>query len=596
MLKNKLFIGIIIAAVLTAAGIAALKVKSSGADPQADMAVFEVARGPLTISVIQSGTIKAREQIILKCEVEGKTSIISLIPEGTRVQKGDLLVELDASTLLDNKIDQEIKVQNTQAAYVGAVETFAVIENQAKSDIDKARLTLEFAKLDLKKYIDGQYPNDLRKADADITLAEEELTRAGETLKWSKTLYDEKYISQTELQADELNKKKREIDIELAKNNRDLLTKFTYYRFLAQYTSDVNQAEMALERTTRKAKADVVQAQADLKAKEAEYMRQQDKLKKLEDQIVKTKIFAPADGLAIYATSARRGGPGRGSSEPLIEGQQVFERQELIYLPTTASAKAEVDIHESSLEKVRTGLPVIVTVEALLGKRFFGTLARIAPLPDAQSIWMNPDLKVYNSDIYLDANDPDLRTGLSCQAEIIVDRYEDAFYVPVQAVIRVNGEPTVYVVNGNALEPRKVEIGLDNNRMVRIISGLAQGELVSLTPPLKSGSITSEKGPLSSEANTVGTRTDGMDERINKELRQMNNNGNGFNIPKLKVRRRPVEQSSADKDAAPAMGMSEEEKQKMKEKFDSMSPEERREMKKKGKRTGKTRPQADNLN
>jgi hypothetical protein len=87
-----------------------------------------------------------------------------------------------------------------------------------------------------------------------------------------------------------------------------------------------------------------------------------------------------------------------------------------------------------------------------------------------------------------------------------------------------------------------------------------------------------------------------MDDRVNKGLRQMNNNGNGFNLPRLKVLRKPVEQGSADEDAAPAMTMSEEEKQKMKEKFDGMSPEEKREMKKKGKRAGKTRPQADNVN
>ena len=51
---------------------------------------YTVKHGPLTISFVESGTIKAREQTIIKNEVEGKTSIISIIPEGTRVKKGDL--------------------------------------------------------------------------------------------------------------------------------------------------------------------------------------------------------------------------------------------------------------------------------------------------------------------------------------------------------------------------------------------------------------------------------------------------------------------------------------------------------------------------
>ena len=49
---------------------------------------FTVRPGPLTISVIESGTIKAREQVILKSEVEGKTTILSLVKEGTQAKKG----------------------------------------------------------------------------------------------------------------------------------------------------------------------------------------------------------------------------------------------------------------------------------------------------------------------------------------------------------------------------------------------------------------------------------------------------------------------------------------------------------------------------
>jgi len=113
-----------------------------------------------------------REQIIIKNEVEGKTSIIYLIPEGNQVARGDLLVELDASSLMDARVDQEIKVQNAEAAHVNATENLAVAENQAKSDMDLAVLTLEFARQDLEKYSKGEFPNELKKAEAEITLAD----------------------------------------------------------------------------------------------------------------------------------------------------------------------------------------------------------------------------------------------------------------------------------------------------------------------------------------------------------------------------------------------------------------------------------------
>lgn len=461
-------------------------------------AVYVVKAGPLVIDVVESGTIKAREQLIIKNEVEGKTSILYLIPEGTQVKKGDLLVELDASTLMDAKIDQEIRVQNAEAAFVNASENLAVVENQAQSDLDLAELTLEFARQDLKKYTDGEYPNALQKARAEITLAEEELARARERLEWSRTLYAEKFISQTELAADELAEKKKALDLVLAKNNLDLLVNYTNQRDLAQRQSDLSQAKMALERTRRKARADVVQAKADLKAREAEYRRQKDKLERILTQLEKTRIVSPSDGLVIYATSAQ-GGMFRRNTEPLQEGQDIRERQELIYLPTGSSSNAEIAIHESNLKKVSIGMPAVVTVDALPGRKFSGRITQIAPLPDAQSIWMNPDLKVFTTQIFLDGNDKDMRTGMSCQARIIIETHDQVLSVPVQAVVQKENVPTVYVWSGSEFVPRPVEIGMDNNRMIHVKTGLSPKDVVLLTPPLGNAGR-----PFRSSTDSVG--------------------------------------------------------------------------------------------
>jgi hypothetical protein len=212
--------------------------------------------------------------------------------------------------------------------------------------------------------------------------------------------------------------------------------------------------------------------------------------------------------------------------QPLQEGVEVFERQELIYLPTAASSKADVAIHESSLQKVHVGLPAIITVDALPGKQFFGTVARIAPLPDPQSMFMNPDLKVYNSDVWLETADPSLRTGMSCKVEVVVEEYPDAIYVPVQAVLRVEGKPTAYVVAPDGtLEERKVQIGLDNNSMVRVISGLNEGEVISLSPPLKAATVEfAVAGGQSADAND---QTGAMSQRISQRL----DGSDGFAMP-----------------------------------------------------------------
>ncbi len=578
--KRKSFrvLSALVLVVVVALAIVLFRAVRSSAKPTTEQALFVTKRGPLTISVLESGTIKAREQIVIKNEVEGRTSIITLIPEGTRVKKGDLLVELDASGLEDNKIDQEIRVQNGEASYINAQENLAVVKNQAQSDIDVAKLTLEFARQDLTQYNEGEYPNKKTAAENEITLAEEELARAEETLAWSQKLFEKEYMANTELQADKLAVSRNKNDLILAQNNFKLLENFTYHRNIAQLESDLRQAEMALERTERKAKANVVQAEADLKAKGAEYKRQKDKLAKMEDQIKKAKVYAPADGMVIYATSARRGGF-RDNRTPLDEGVEVFERQELIYLPTATASMAEVDIHEASLEKVRVGLPAVITVDALPGKKFLGSVAHIAPLPDPQSMWMNPDLKVYNSDVYLEGNDPALRTGMSCKVEIIVAQYEDTVYVPVQSVLRVGASHVVYVFKDGIIEERDVEIGLDNNRMATIISGLSKGELVLLTPPLKSASIE----PGSQMAGTGPTGSDDTADTLKQQINQRLEIANGTQPEARQQNQGPEaspqgESSEGERMRERFQNMSDEERQKMRERFENMSQEEREQM------------------
>lgn len=481
-----------VGALVVVLGAGALMMGGSGADRTAVGAtpVFAVAKGPLTISVTEAGTITAKDQVIVKNEVEGRTTIIYLIDEGVRVKPGELLVELDSSALQTQLVDQEIKVQNAHAAMIQMREELAVAENQARADIAQAKLNYDFAQDDLKKYIEGEYKQQLMQANTEIQLKTEAYNQAMQTLEWSRKLQAEKYITQTELEKDETAASRAELELALANEALRLLKDYTYPRQIKTFESNVEQMQMALERTDRSAKAAVVKAEANAAAKEAEYNREVDKRDRLKDQIAKCKLTAPVEGMVVYSTTGKASW--RGNEQPLAEGVEIRERQELIYLPTASAMQAEVKVHESSLDKIAIGMPVRVSIDAVPGKSFSGKVSKISPLPDGQSIWMNPDLKVYATNIELDGSLADVRTGMTCRAEILVDHYPEAMYVPVQSVVRVGGKPTVYVRQNGEFVPRPVEVGLSNNRMVRLVSGVDAGETVSLTPPLSSGALAEE--------------------------------------------------------------------------------------------------------
>jgi HlyD family secretion protein len=473
---------------------AALGPSDSAPDYEANGLLHTVEPGPLTISIVTSGTIKSSQAVVIKSEVEGRTTILSLVEEGTQVTAGDLLIELDASEQENDRVDQETIVQNAEASWVQAREKLGVVKQQAQVDIDAAQVELDRGVLDLEKYTseDGEYQHEVKRAESKITIAWAKLERAKDRMEWSKKLLDEGFKTRSQANADELEHQEAQIELDLAKGDMRLLERFTFRRKNTELKSAVRQKVFALAKTKHNAASNTVDAEASLNAKGAAFKRAQQRLEKIVDQIQKCRIVAPVDGMVVYATSNE---PAWRGVEPLDEGTEVRERQKLIRLPTTQKMQSDVKIHESMLKKVRVGQTARITTDAQAGRVFAGRVAKIAVLPDAQNRWMNPDLKVYNGQIEIVGDASGMRPGYSCRTEIIVEEHENVMFVPIQCVLRVDGEPTVYLPGPNGPQPRQIEIGLDNNTMTHVKSGLQAGDRVLLNPPLPQSTLRNKERP-----------------------------------------------------------------------------------------------------
>jgi HlyD family secretion protein len=96
---------------------------------------------------------------------------------------------------------------------------------------------------------------------------------------------------------------------------------------------------------------------------------------------------------------------------------------------------------------------------------------------------MNPNLKVYSTDVLIEEELPDLKPGASARAEIIVTNLMNALTVPLQSVTTVKGKQVCYVQNGDGIAPVPVSVGNFNDQFIEIRAGLKEGDLVALTPP-----------------------------------------------------------------------------------------------------------------
>lgn len=422
---------------------------------------FVVRPGTLRVNVAQRGTLEASQNHDVYGEVEGQTTIISIVPEGTRVKKGDLVCELDSTALKAQLTTQRIATLGAEAA------------------LKDARSSREAAELALQEYEGGIYPRQLRGATGEIARAESALAAAGNRLKRTQAARDRvqellktpapattpgEILTGLELD-DRLDKAQRRLDrerlaLELAQMKREVLEKFSKAKMIKELSSQIEKARGG--ELTKQGIGDLE------KRKQA----------KLEEQIMACTLRAPGDGPVVLAND-----PNRYGSRPQIEkGAVVRERQKLFSVPDISQMTVHTWIDESIVDRLSPGQTATIQVDAFPNQTWTGRVASVAPVPDPQSRF-NGGGKVYSTFVDLKEGLPGLRPGMTAAVDILVAELDRVISVPLQAVIWSEQQGRVAVKTADhAIEWREVTVGLSNNESIEVKEGLKSGETVLLNP------------------------------------------------------------------------------------------------------------------
>ena len=79
-----------------------------------------VKPGKLFVTVVERGSLESARNEDAYCLVEGQTTIISILPEGSVVKKGQLVCQLDSASLKDQLVNQLITAKAAEANYENA--------------------------------------------------------------------------------------------------------------------------------------------------------------------------------------------------------------------------------------------------------------------------------------------------------------------------------------------------------------------------------------------------------------------------------------------------------------------------------------------
>ncbi len=446
--------------------------------------VTDVAyRGPFLLTVNLKGNLDSQQNVTVKSAVEGSTTIISIIPEGTWVEEGDVVCVLDGSQLDDQAKQQEIVVANVSASEVSAKEAFDVQKLQNESDISLAKTALLLAELDLTKYKEGEYKKLLSELEGNLAIAKEEALQAKESHEFNKRQVKKGFVQQNELESSRILVQQKELAVDKATEERKVLVEFDKVRTLAELESNAAELERELDRVVLKAKAAAIQAEQEHLAAQKSAVLEREKHEKLVAQVTNCTLLAPQAGEVVYANLSRRG-RGGGDGPAIEEGASVQERQDIFNLPDVSQMKINARVHESLIGNLKLGLPAKVHVDARHDESYRGQVAHISSVPMSGS-WPNYDLREYEVEINLTDAESKVRTlkpGLTAQVEVFVDSRDDVLQVPMQSVVGIVGKYYTWVLTSDGPQRRELKIGQSNDSNVEIMDGVAERESVILNP------------------------------------------------------------------------------------------------------------------
>ncbi len=310
-----------------------------------------VRRADLFPTLMASGRVESSKRTVIECDLEnvavgvrgqrltsgGASILLSVIPEGTTVKRGDVLAVIDSS-----EYEELLRIQKM------AVE-------RAAADHVQARLDLEVANLAVREFQEGTLRETVEDFEGRILLARSDLERAKDRVAWAHRMKDKGYIPGAAVSAEDYKMNQFKVALAQQESAYDLFTKYT------------------APKTAKVLKGAAAAADLTLGYQTLRLARNRDRYALLEKQVENCTIRAPHDGFVIYANNADR--------QVLIEpGMSVRQRQQLFFLPDLTQMEVVAMIHESIVERITPSMRAHVQFEGIGDLAIEGHVTSIAPM------------------------------------------------------------------------------------------------------------------------------------------------------------------------------------------------------------------------
>lgn len=329
-------------------------------------------------------------------------------------------------------------------------------------------------------------PAKPEKSESSLQLSAEEIKQAGITISKLKLQDKPEYVSVTatiQPNRDKLAYVSPRIPGRITKIHVDIGDNVRKGQVLAELDSvELGEARSAYLQASSEAKvarssheraerlfAENIIPEKDLLRARAEFEKSQAAQRAASDKLRMVGVEPDKLGSSVFPLTAPFAGK-------VIDKNAILgalrEPEEIAFTVADLSVLwVEANLHESDLAKVKISALASITVPAYPGEVFNGRLIYLNSVMDKETRTVKARIEVPNKD-------GRLKPEMFATATIYTAFNEKALLVPEEAVLLVQGQPTLFVAGKDGFAPRPVEVGERAQGRVVIKSGVSAGESV----------------------------------------------------------------------------------------------------------------------
>ena len=454
---------------------------------EAKPATAKVEKGTLKAEATLKGLLEPAQTAEGELKLKAWTAplkIKKIVAHGTAVNKGDVLVELDAE-----KIDKAIK--ETQAdheiarlALRQAEIDLPGLEKSLPLDLAAAERAKRHADEDLKKFVEVNRPNSEAGAEHNVKMAAHMLEYAREELRQLEKMYRSKDLTE-ETEEIILKRQRHQVEsgefmLKLMTLRRDQLLKVDLPRQEQSLRDNAVKQTLNMEKSRESLPLAVSQKRLALAKQRADYARADDKLKDtLADRAAFT-VHAPADGVVYYGKFGKGQWSATATSvEKLHEGGSLSSDEVFLTVVAPRPLVLHATVEEKDVALFHKGLKGKATLTA------FPELTLPAELVELGAVPSVPGSFRAKVAVQLGPGAEGVKPGMACAVKFVPFRKE-ALSVPAGAVFSDDEDEGHYVYLPSAKgkpTKRAVKVGKTVGGKTEIVEGLKEGDEILLAKP-----------------------------------------------------------------------------------------------------------------